>query len=431
MNFESGTIAPAATAQDDWGFEAEQRRQSRRRWIVIGAVIAALLLAIFAWMSLSGGGSENAKTGAAPAENAKGGPAGGGGADSIPSVTVITPGRSQVERVITATGSLAARREMPVGVAGEGGQIVRVLVEPGQWVRAGQVLASVDRSVQVQQIAQLAAQIRVSEADARLAQAELDRATALSARGFISTSDLDRKTATRDAANARVRVARAQLNESRARTGRLDITAPAAGLVLTRGVEPGQVVSAGSGVLFRIARGGEMELLAQLSEGDLALLGAGARATVTPVGTAQAFAGQIWQVSPVIDPQSRQGTARIELSYSPALRPGGFAEARIIAGASLSPLLPESAVLTDEQGSYVYVIDRDNKAQRRAVTVGQVSDAGASILSGIDGSERIVLSAGAFLNPGDVVRPVRPVRPASAAPRPATPRPAATPSSAR
>ncbi|MEQ1687393.1 MAG: efflux RND transporter periplasmic adaptor subunit, partial [Sphingopyxis sp.] len=120
MNFESGTIAPAAaTAQDDWGFEAEERRQSRRRWIVIGAVIAALLLAIFAWMSLSGGGNESAKTGAAPATNAKGGPA-GGGEDSIPSVTVITPGRSQVERVITATGSLAARREMPVGVAGEG-----------------------------------------------------------------------------------------------------------------------------------------------------------------------------------------------------------------------------------------------------------------------------------------------------------------------
>ncbi|MEK6541266.1 MAG: efflux RND transporter periplasmic adaptor subunit [Pseudomonadota bacterium] len=409
MNFESGTITPAAA--DDWGFETDTRNQSRRRWIIIGAVIALLLVLIVAWMSFSGG-SEPTKAGAATAENAKGGA--GGGDDSIPSVTVISPGSSQVERVITSTGTLAARREMPVGVAGEGGQIVRVLVEPGQWVGAGQVLATVDHSVQSQQLEQLSAQIRVSEADARLAQAELDRATALSARGFISGSDLDRKTATRDAANARVRVSRAQYAESRARTGRLDIRAPAAGLVLTRGVEPGQIVGAGSGVLFRIARGGEMELLAQVSETDLAVIARGASATVTPVGSANGFTGQIWQISPVIDPQSRQGTARIALAYSAALRPGGFAEARIVAGASRSPLLPESAVLNDDAGNYVYVIDAQNKAQRRAVTIGQVTNAGVTISAGLSGQERIVVSAGAFLSPGDVVRPVR--APATATP---------------
>lgn len=404
MNYESGTITPAAdSGADDWGFVSDERNKSRRRWIIIGAVIALLLVLVIAWMSFSGG-SEPTKAGTATAENAKGGA--GGGDDSIPSVTIISPGSSQVERVISSTGTLAARREMPVGVAGEGGQIVRVLVEPGQWVGAGQVLATVDHSVQTQQLEQLSAQIRVAEADARLAQAELDRATALSARGFISGSDLDRKTATRDSAAARVRVARAQYAESRARTGRLDIRAPAAGLVLTRGVEPGQIVGAGSGVLFRIARGGEMELLAQVSETDLAALARGASATVTPVGSANGFAGQIWQLSPVIDPQSRQGTARIALRYSPALRPGGFAEARIVAGSSRSPLLPESAVLNDAGGSYVYIIDAQNKAQRRAVTVGQVSDAGVAVLSGITGAERIVVSAGAFLNPGDVVRPV-------------------------
>ncbi|MEQ1508775.1 MAG: efflux RND transporter periplasmic adaptor subunit [Sphingopyxis sp.] len=403
MNYESGSITPsAATGTDDWGLKSEQRGTGRRRWIII-AIVLALLALIVAWTSLSGG-DEPSKTGVAAGEAAKGGA--GGGDDSIPSVTVISPGRSQVEHVISSTGTLAARREMPVGVAGEGGQIVRVLVEPGQWVGAGQVLATVDHSVQAQQLEQLSAQIRVAEADARLAQAELDRATALSARGFISGSDLDRKTATRDAANARVRVARAQLNESRARTSRLDIRAPAAGLVLTRGVEPGQVVSAGSGILFRIARGGEMELLAQVSETDLAVIGRGASATVTPVGSATGFAGQIWQVSPIIDPQSRQGTARIALSYSPALRPGGFAEARIVAGSSVAPLLPESAVLSDDTGHYVYVIDAQNKAQRRTVTVAQVTNSGVTISAGLTGQERIVLSAGAFLNPGDVVRPV-------------------------
>jgi RND family efflux transporter MFP subunit len=319
---------------------------------------------------------------------------------------VIVPGRAQVDHVITATGMIAARREMPVGSVGEGGQVVRVLVEPGQWVRQGQVLATIDRQVQVPQLEQLSAQIRVAEADARLAQSELDRANALVSRGFISTADVERKTATRDSANARVRVARAQLTEARARVSRLDIRAPDAGLILTRQVEPGQVVGAGSGVLFRMARGGEMELLANVSETEIPNISAGARADVTPVGSTQGFTGQVWQVSPIINAETRQGVARIALSYAPGLRPGGFAEARIVSGSGQATLLPESAVLNDQKGSYVYVVGADNKVQRVDVTVGQVSDAGVSVTGGISGNERIVLSAGGFLNPGDAVRPV-------------------------
>src|SRR3546814_5026845 len=137
---------------------------------------------------------------------------------------------------------------MPVGVAGGGGRFTRVLVDAGTWVKAGQVLATVDRSVQSETAASLAAQVRVAGADAKLAQADLDRAKQLVSRGFISQADIDSKTATRDAAVARVNVAKASLAETPARNGRLDHRAPAAGLVLTRDVEPGQIVSAGSGV---------------------------------------------------------------------------------------------------------------------------------------------------------------------------------------
>src|SRR3546814_17996813 len=92
---------------------------------------------------------------------------------------------------------------MPIGVVGEGGRVMRALVEPGDWVRAGQALATIERSVQTQQTRSLAAQVEVARADARLAEAELDRAQALVGRGFISKADIDRKTATRDAARAR------------------------------------------------------------------------------------------------------------------------------------------------------------------------------------------------------------------------------------
>ena len=375
--------------------EAAPSRRNRRL-----AVIAGMLAVLAGLFVVFGHGKKTA----APAPVA----------EQAPPVTVVAPGRQTVDRVVTANGALAARREMPVGVAGEGGRVTRVLVEPGQWVAAGQVLATVDRSVQAQTAESLAAQIRVAQADATLAQAQLDRAKQLVANGFVSRADIETKTATRDAAAARVRVAQAQLSQQRAANGRLDIRAPAAGLVLTRQVEPGQIVSAGSGTLFRLAQGGEMEMRATMAESDLAGMHAGARASVTPVGTTIKFAGQVWQVSPVIDPQTRQGVARIALGYNQALRPGGFATAAIVSGASSVPMLPESAVQSDRGGNYVYIVDAQNRAAKRVVKVGEVTDAGVSIVDGLAGTERVVVSAGAFLSPGQKVAPVTaPVQKAS------------------
>jgi hypothetical protein len=110
---------------------------------------------------------------------------------------------------------------------------------------------------------------------------------------------------------------------------------------------------------------------------------------------------------PVIDPQTRQGIARIRVPYGPELRPGGFATARIRAGSTSAPLLPESAVLTDDAGTYVMVVGPNNAVQRRAVRIGTVTDRGVAIADGLTGSEQVVESAGAFLNPGERIRPER------------------------
>jgi HlyD family secretion protein len=391
MNFESRM----ASFQDSRPLDdVDAPNKSNNLWIALGAILL-MIVVVTGGHFLTMSGSKGS------------GLVDPGAGKEAPRVTVVVPGKQLVENQITATGLLAARREMPVGAVGEGGLVTRVLVEPGSWVQQGQVLAVVDRQVQAQQSNQLAAQIAAAQANARLAQSELDRSQALVARGFISKADLDRKSASRDAAVAQVRVAQAQLAENRARIGRLDIRAPASGLVLTRAVEPGQVVGGGAGVLFRIAMGGEMELKADISEMDVARLRPGAGATVVPVGSTQEFRGQIWQMSPVIDPQRRQGEARIALGYNAALKPGGFATAKINSGMIEAPFLPESAVQSDKQGNFVLVIDGNNVASRRAVTVGSVSDKGVSILSGLNGNEQVVLSAGGFLNPGEKVSPVR------------------------
>lgn len=360
------------------------------RWLIVGGIgLFGLLLAIGAYFALAGGEPVPAAD-----DNSQ-----------APSVTVITPGKTSVAGIIEAPGTLAARRPMPVGVVGEGGQVLRVTVDAGDWVQQGQVLAVIDRSVQVQQAAAQSAQVEVARADASLAQANLDRALQLVARGFVSKADVDRLTATRDAAAARVKVAEAQLRELRARNDRLNVLAPATGYVLQRNVEPGQTVGAGTGALFTIASGGEMEMLAQLSEAQLAKLSVGTMATVTPTGSDKQFSGQIWQISPVIQETTRQGTARIALSYDPGLRPGGFATARIDSGSFTATVLPESAVLADAKGSFVYIVGKDNKAVRRAITTGPVTKQGIAITEGLSGTEQVVLRAGGFLNPGETINP--------------------------
>ena len=370
--------------------------RSRRRYAIIAAaLIGAILIALYLFM---GGGGE---------EPAAGGPGAGGRGGQVPTVTVLVPGRSQVARTITSSGALAARRDQPVGIAGEGGVVSRVLVDAGSWVGQGQVLATVERSVQTQEAAQLAASVQVARADAELAQNELNRAQSLVGRGFISKAEVDRKRAARDAAGARVRVAQAQLAAARARINRLDIRAPTSGLILARSIEVGQVVSPGSGSLFRLARGGEMEMRAAMSQQDMAQMRVGLPASVTPIGTDQTISGSVWQVSPVIDPQSRQGEVRIAIPYTAGVRPGGFAEARIMAGAATAPLLPQSAVLSDAKGNYVYVINGKNEVERRDIRVGTINDAGVTVAQGLSGQEMIVLSAGPFLNPGQKVAPKR------------------------
>jgi multidrug efflux pump subunit AcrA (membrane-fusion protein) len=156
-------------------------RSRQRRWLIIGAVFALLVIVGALLMFMTAGSSKKAAEEAAA------------GAGQVPTVTVIVPGRSQVAGMVTASGPLAAKRDQPVGIAGSGGRVVRVLVDAGTWVRAGQTLAIVDRSVQAQEAAQLAAQIQAARANAALAQSNYERALALQGRGFVSKAEIDSK----------------------------------------------------------------------------------------------------------------------------------------------------------------------------------------------------------------------------------------------
>ena len=86
------------------------------------------------------------------------------------------------------------------------------------------------------------------------------------------------------------------------------------------------------------------------------------------------------------------------------MRPGGFAEAKITAGATTAPLLPQSAVLSDDKGNYVYIVNGRNQVERRNIQIGTVNENGVTVSAGLSGNEAVVLSAGPFLNPGQKVK---------------------------
>ena len=370
----------------------EGRRRSRNPIVIIIAILLLLCAIAGAYYFFSADSQETEEQ----TEDA----------NQAQTVTVITPKIEPVTSTINATGSLAARNEVPIGVTGEGGRVARVYVDAGDWVKAGQTLLSIERSVQTQQLEAQRSQIDIARADLKLAQNELERAEQLIGRGFISKADVDRRVATRDSARARVRAAQAQANELRARAARLDIRAPSSGYILERNVEKGQTVSQGNTNLFRMAQNGQLELRAALSEVDLAAIQVGEAATIVPVGLDEEFEGNIWAISPTINPQTRQGMARIAVPFDESLRPGGFASVTIKAGTQNAPILPTSAVQNDGTDSFVYIVKEDNKVAKRSITVGSVTANGLIITSGLNGDEKIVLRAGGFLSEGVTVNPV-------------------------
>jgi RND family efflux transporter MFP subunit len=204
-----------------------------------------------------------------------------------------------------------------------------------------------------------------------------------------------------------VKVAVAQLDEAQARLQRTDVRAPADGLVLTRTAEVGQIASPGGTPLFRLARSGEIEMRGQIAEQDMARLRVGQSAAVYITNVAKAFDGHVRLLGAVIDPNTRLGEIRIALGSDPALRPGAFARGEVIIDHDAHPVLPQTAVLADVKGSYVFIVNDKSEVERRKVSVIDTTVAGVVIGAGLTGAERIVTTAAGFLREGERVSAVQ------------------------
>lgn len=326
--------------------------------------------------------------------------------DPIPTVSVTQAGVSTVPTTVSIIGTIAARYDMPIGVEGDAGRVAAIYVEAGDHVKRGQVLARLNVSVLEPQVANLEASLEQARAEAELADAEYHRAVAVGASGALSAEETQRRKSAAVTAGAKVKVAAAQLAEAQARLARAAVRAPADGIILTRNVEVGQTATPGGEALFRLSEGGEVELRGQVAEQDLPLLKVGQLVKVRLTGTAQVYEGHVRLLGAVIDPQTRLGMARVALTPDPNLRPGAFARAEVTVSNAERAVLPQTAVLIDDKGSYVLVVNAQNKVERRAVHVSGMVQNGVTIGDGINGKDQVVTSAGAFLQEGELVKPV-------------------------
>jgi RND family efflux transporter MFP subunit len=327
-------------------------------------------------------------------------------ASAIPTVSVSEVAVSAVPTTVSIIGTIGARYDMPIGVEGDGGRVTAVYVEAGDHVKTGQVLAHLNNSVLEPQVTNLEAALDQARADADLADAEYQRALAVGSSGALSAEETQRRKSTAVTAAAHVKVAAAMLVEGRARLARADVRAPANGIILTRSVEVGQTAMPGGEALFRLSKDGETELRGQVAEQDLPLLKVGQTVDVRLTGTSKIYEGRIRLLGAVIDPATRLGTAKVALTPDPNLRPGAFARAEVTVSNAERAVLPQTAVLSDEKGNYVLIVNAQGKVERRSIHVSGMVPSGVTISDGLKPTDQIVTSAGAFLQEGETVKPV-------------------------
>lgn len=338
--------------------------------------------------------------------------AGAGGASSQ-TVSVAVATLRNLPRTVTASGTVSAWEEVPVGAETGGLTATSVYVDEGTWVRQGQPLVRLNDALLRAQLRQQQAAVQTAEANAARDQAALERAQELKGRGFLSQASLDTALANQRASAANVAAAQASLSETRTRLSQATIRAPVSGQVISRSVTRGQIVGAGT-ELFRIVRDGRLELDAQVPETELALVRAGQGAVVSSDQIGETT-GRVRIVTSEVNADNRLGTARIALTGG-GFRPGMFARARIQVGDQPAVTVPTASVLYRENRAGVFVLGTDSRARFQPVTVlSRTTDSTA--VGGLAAGSRVVVAGAGFLGDGDrvTVAAAAPVRAAAPA----------------
>ncbi len=351
---------------------------------------------------------------------------------AAPAASVLRVAPADFVETVMVTGTLVPRDEILVAPEVEGLRVLDVLVDEGDVVEKGQVLATLVHATLDAQLAQNAALL--AKADASIAQAKstitqaeaalkeahnaLERAKPLKQSGYMAESIFDQReaaartaeavlVATRDGlkvAEAEKTHLEAQRRELEWRRSKTEVKSPADGLISRRKVRVGSLATGLGESMFRIIAKGEIELDAEVPEAQLARMKPGQPAAVTIAGLGD-VSGEVRLVSPEIDKATRLGRVRISLKSDEPLRIGGFGRGTVVTANGHGLAVPASAVLYGPEGASVQVVNSHHVKSRRVKT-GLRAHGLVEIVEGLTEGDVVIARSGTFLREGDEVRPV-------------------------
>jgi cobalt-zinc-cadmium efflux system membrane fusion protein len=327
--------------------------------------------------------------------------------DQASHIEIYTVVQAPMVRTLRLSGTVAynAFQTTPV-IAQVGGPVSRILVTPGEQVRASQPLlyiASPDYS-----------QLRSAYIKARDAYQLADkiyvRAQDLYAHKAIAQADVEQAESTRAEADADLQsseqairvlgISKPEDLVSNPPSPEVALLAPLAGEVVERLCSPGQVLQSGATQCFTLSNTENVWVLVNIYQNDLAYVHVGDEVTIENEAYPGAVRGKIQFIAPALDPTTRTLPARIEApNPDRRLKKDMYVTALVRAGAIPGAVMvPDAAVLRDTDNMpYVYLQTGDNQFARRMVTLGETQDGKTQISSGLKAGDKIVGSGGLFL----------------------------------
>lgn len=322
-------------------------------------------------------------------------------------VMVVHPQPALVQ-LETYPGEVRARFEPDLAFR-IGGEVTKRLVDTGDQVKKGQVLAELDpKDVQLQ-LSAMKAQVAAAEANLSLVSSERDRYKQLLARQLVSRSQYENVENLYQAGEARLKQVKAEYSVSANQAGYAVLRAPRDGVISRRMLEVGQVVAPGQTV-FNLAADGEREIVISLPEGNIGQFSIGQPVRIELWSRPGTFlAGKLREISPSADPQSRTYAARVAIAEdtNEPVDLGQSARVFVSQAGDIPLSVPLSALTADAGQSYVWIVEPGSSTLKRiAVKSGPYGEERVPILQGLKATDWVVSAGIQVLNEGVKVRPV-------------------------
>ena len=320
-----------------------------------------------------------------------------------PALTVrrISATAQRWPQTLNAVGSVAAWQEVVIGAEVGGQRLSRLLVDIGDRVKHGQLLAQLSPGTLEADLNASRAALQEAEVNAAETGRAAARAQALQGTEVLSAQAIDQALAAGDAAQARLAAARARVQADTLRLAYTQVRAPDDGVISARPAVEGVLVHAGAEIM-RLQRQGRLEWRAELPGPELGRVAPG-QTVIIKLGGAQATEGRVRKVSPQVDPQSRTGIVYVDLKPSASVRAGLFARGELLLDQHTVLTLPETAVLLRDGFSYVLRIEGERVRQQK-VTLGARRGDRVEIREGLAADTAVVESGVGFLSDGMTVR---------------------------